>query len=485
MAGLRLTTKVQVSGWRFLLRRLEHALVRRDTRMYDDPLHFYNRSAGLGIVIAVVILGGAAMLAYVKPEGDIGGTSLIADRTTNQLYVILSGRVHPVYNLTSARLALGNPASPSAVDPAQLRNIFNSMSRGQPIGIPGAPYATPVSKGDVSVWTVCDTVADANSDVPTLQTVVTAMPLQIDPTLKSMQPNEALLASYRDQAWVVTSDGRHAFDITDRALTLAVGIPMTAKPIPLSEAMYNALPDVGSWQLPPVPGAGAHNSLGLPDDLVVGSVFQTYAESAPQLFVVLADGVAQVNAPTADALRAMESDGLVTPPLVEPSLVVRIPERIYASPLPDEPIKISNRPDEPFLCWSWQRGTGDKSPKKTVLSGRHLPLQPTQMNGGVNQIRGGATVFIDAGKFVSLQSPDPRYGELMYYIDADGVRYGVQDTDSARALGMGSPDAAPWEIIRLLVDGPVLSKDAALLEHETLPADPSPRRLPVRSPGTS
>ncbi|MGV7852520.1 type VII secretion protein EccB, partial [Mycobacterium kansasii] len=87
MAGLRLTTKVQVSGWRFLLRRLEHALVRRDTRMYDDPLHFYNRSAGLGIVIAVVILGGAAMLAYVKPEGDIGGTSLIADRTTNQLYV--------------------------------------------------------------------------------------------------------------------------------------------------------------------------------------------------------------------------------------------------------------------------------------------------------------------------------------------------------------------------------------------------------------
>ncbi|MGV7795979.1 type VII secretion protein EccB, partial [Mycobacterium kansasii] len=82
-------------------------------------------------------------------------------------------------------------------------------------------------------------------------------------------------------------------------------------------------------------------------------------------------------------------------------------------------------------------------------------------------------------------SPDPRYGELMYYIDADGVRYGVQDTDSARALGMGSPDAAPWEIIRLLVDGPVLSKDAALLEHETLPADPSPRRLPVRSPGTS
>ena len=29
----------------------------------------------------------------------------------------------------------------------------------------------------------------------------------------------------------------------------------------------------------------------------------------------------------------------------------------------------------------------------------------------------------------------------------------------------------------LLVDGPVLSKQAALLEHDTLPADPNPRKI--------
>ncbi|BCI92551.1 hypothetical protein NIIDMKKI_77570 [Mycobacterium kansasii] len=66
--GLRLTTKVQVSGWRFLLRRLEHAIVRRDTRMFDDPLQFYSRSVGLGIVIAVLILLGAGLLAFFKPQ---------------------------------------------------------------------------------------------------------------------------------------------------------------------------------------------------------------------------------------------------------------------------------------------------------------------------------------------------------------------------------------------------------------------------------
>ena len=110
------------------------------------------------------------------------------------------------------------------------------------------------------------------------------------------------------------------------------------------------------------------------------------------------------------------------------------------------------------------------------------------MNSGIKQIHGTATVYIDGGKFVQLQSPDPRYGESLYYVDPQGVRYGLPDADTAKALGLPSPKTAPWEVVRLLVDGPVLSKDAALLEHDTLPADPSPRKVPAgntRSPRSS
>jgi len=69
MASFRLTTKVQVSGWRFLLRRVEHAIVRRDTRMFDDPLQFYSRAVAAGIT---PIVGAAArarpmMLRAVGP----------------------------------------------------------------------------------------------------------------------------------------------------------------------------------------------------------------------------------------------------------------------------------------------------------------------------------------------------------------------------------------------------------------------------------
>lgn len=295
--GLRLTTKVQVSGWRFLLRRLEHAIVRRDTRMFDDPLQFYSRSIALGIVVAVLILAGAALLAYFKPQGKLGGTSLFTDRATNQLYVLLSGQLHPVYNLTSARLVLGNPANPATVKSSEL----SKLPMGQTVGIPGAPYATPVSAGSTSIWTLCDTVARADSTSPVVQTAVIAMPLEIDASIDPLQSHEAVLVSYQGETWIVTTKGRHAIDLTDRALTSSMGIPVTARPTPISEGMFNALPDMGPWQLPPIPAAGAPNSLGLPDDLVIGSVFQIHTDKGPQYYVVLPDGIAQVNATTAAA----------------------------------------------------------------------------------------------------------------------------------------------------------------------------------------
>src|ERR1700752_4257188 len=175
MSGFRLTTKVQVSGWGFLLRRGEHAIVRRDTRMFHDPLQFYSRVVSAGIIIAVLICLGAALLAYFKPLGKRGGDSLLVDRTTNQLYVVLpdSGQLRPVYNLTSARLVLGNPGTPSAVKSDEL----NRLSRGQPIGIPGAPYATPVAAAPASTWTLCDTVTKPESVAPKVNSSIVVLPL--------------------------------------------------------------------------------------------------------------------------------------------------------------------------------------------------------------------------------------------------------------------------------------------------------------------
>lgn len=475
MAGFRLTTKVQVSGWRFLLRRVEHAIVRRDTRMFDDPLQFYSRSVMVGITLAVVICLGATLLAYFKPLGKRGGDQLLVDRTTNQLYLVMPGSelLRPVYNLTSARLVLGNSGEPSAVKSDEL----NRMPKGQPMGIPGAPYATPVAGAPTSTWTLCDTVTKPESVTPTIQTSVLVLPLATGAGVGAMSPDQGVLVTYDDDDWLITEQGRHAIDLADRAVTSAVGIPVTAKATPISEGLFNAIPNAGPWQLAEIPAMGAPNTLGLPANLVIGSVFQTVTDSGEQKYVVLPDGVAKVNDTTAAALRATNSFGLISPPSVESSDVAKVAEQVYPSPLPDNALDVVLRSEDPALCWSWQREAGDQAPKTMVITGRRLPIPAAALNTGIDQIGGDATVFINGGQYIRLQSPDPRYGEALYYIDPQGVRYGIPNEDTAGKLGLFGPLTAPWQVVGLLVDGPVLSQQAALLEHDTLPADPNPRKV--------
>ena len=477
MAGFRLTTKVQVSGWRFLLRRVEHAIVRRDTRMFDDPLQFYSRAVTAGIVIAVLICLGAALLAYFKPLGKRGGDSLLVDRATNQLFVVLpdSGQLRPVYNLTSARLILGSNGKPVTVKSGEL----DGMPKGQPLGIPGAPYATPVSASAESQWTLCDTVIKPESVAPTIDTAVLITPLALDSSVGPMGPEQGVLISHGNQDWLVTAAGRHAIDLADRAVTSAVGIPVTARSTPISAGLFNALPDAGPWRLPDTPGSGTPNSVGLPPELVIGSVFNTVSGSGVQNLVVLPDGVAKINDTTAAALRATNSYGLISPPSLEPSAISRILEQVYSSPLPDNAMDVLSRQETPTLCWAWQREPADQGPKTTVIAGRRLPLPTAVLSTGIRQIGGAATVYIAGGQYIQLQSPDPRYGEHLYYVDPQGVRYGLPNDETASKLGLASPRTAPWTVVSLLIDGPTLSREAALVEHDTLPADPNPRKVAV------
>ena len=80
---------------------------------------------------------------------------------------------------------------------------------------------------------------------------------------------------------------------------------------------------------------------------MIGSVFKTVTEIGEQHYVVLPDGVARVNDTTAAALRATNSYGLIAPPSVEASVVAKIAEQVYTSPLPDKPLEILLREDAP------------------------------------------------------------------------------------------------------------------------------------------
>src|SRR6476659_1404306 len=147
------TTRLNVSGYRFLLRRMEHALVRGDVRMLDDPLRAQSLSLISGVILAVIVVVVCAVLAFLRPSGALGSAPIVMMRDSGALYVRIGDIVHPVLNLASARLIAGTPANPEVVSASAIHNA----KRGPLVGIPGAPatIAAPLGEAE-SGWAVCD-----------------------------------------------------------------------------------------------------------------------------------------------------------------------------------------------------------------------------------------------------------------------------------------------------------------------------------------
>ena len=149
----QVTTRAQVNGYRFLIRRLEHALIRGDSRMIHDPMRGQMRSLIVGVVIAVLITAAAAVMAFFKPTPNLGDAQILLSKSSGAAFVRIGDRVHPVLNLASARLIVGKNDSPKEVDD----KFLNPLPRGPMVGIIGAP--TSIRGGDnmaMSSWTVCD-----------------------------------------------------------------------------------------------------------------------------------------------------------------------------------------------------------------------------------------------------------------------------------------------------------------------------------------
>ncbi|MBF6371219.1 type VII secretion protein EccB, partial [Nocardia puris] len=96
------------SGYRFLVRRMEHALVRRDVRMLHDPMRSQSRAYAVGLVLGCVVLAGCGILALLRPQDKIGDNVLLIGKESGGVYVVIDGVVHPALNLASARLASGD-----------------------------------------------------------------------------------------------------------------------------------------------------------------------------------------------------------------------------------------------------------------------------------------------------------------------------------------------------------------------------------------
>ncbi|WP_405489191.1 type VII secretion protein EccB [Nocardia sp. NBC_00511] len=513
----QLTTRAQVNGYRFLLRRLDHALVRRDVRMLHDPMRAQSRSLITGAILALLVVAGATIMAFIKPQGSIGNANIVMGKDSGALYTVVRDKndknkmvLYPTLNLASARLLSGTSEKPTSVKDSKL----GSVPRGPMIGIPGVPAALPGSgQGEHSQWTLCDRVllsASGGSESSSKAvTTVVAGTLQLDDHIKSADAGTAVLAKWTDDKnqdhTSLIYEGKIA-DIssdatTQKALTQVINLSSTR---PVSSKLMQGAVRVPMLIAPEIAHAGDDGPDGL-KSVKVGGVIKVAAldgSGGSNLYVVLADGIQRVSPFTAQFIRAVNSvkmDDIVS---VTPDMIAGLPQKHAYDPIPANkglPIddfpsvtpRIVSAAEDPVSCVTWAKNNGyGKSQldsteslsdwsKVQLLVGTRLPLSDSQVpvqlaTADVNSLDRVDQVYVPpaTGEFVQSTGNKPGTGELdsLYYIADNGIRYGIPDIKTAQILGLDSqPHLAPWRIIGALVPGPTLSVEDAAKKWDSLP----------------
>ena len=460
--------------------------------MEVEPGRRQNLAIVASVSAALVICLGALLWSFISPAGQINESPIIADRDSGALYVRVGDKLYPALNLASARLITGRPDNPHLVRSSQIA----SMPRGPLVGIPGAPSNFSPKSPPASSWLVCDTVASSTSVATPSGATVTV--IDGTPDLSGhhrvLNGSDAVVLSYGGDAWVIREGRRSRIDATNRSVLLPLGLTpeqvSTAKP--MSRALFDALPVGPELTVPEIPNAGSPATFaGAPGP--VGTVIVTPQISGPQQYsLVLADGV-QTLPPLVAQILQNAGPGNAKPVTVEPSALAKMPvvNKLDLSSYPDNPLNVMDIRENPATCWWWQKTSGENRARIQVVSGATLPVTAKDMGKVVSLVKADATgrqadqVFFgpDYANFVAVTGNDPGAAttESLWWLTDAGARFGVDGTREAlEALGLKTrPSLAPWVALRLLPQGPTLSRADALVEHDTLPMDMSPAELVV------
>ncbi|OBH36643.1 type VII secretion protein EccB [Mycobacterium sp. E342] len=490
--GLGLSTRTQVTGYQFLARRTAMALTRWRVRMEVEPGRRQTLAVVASVSAALVICLGALLYSFLSPAGQVGDSPIIADRDSGALYVRVGDKLYPALNLASARLITGRPDNPHLVKSNQIA----SLPRGPLVGIPGAPSNFHPTAPSTSSWLVCDTVATSTG--VSAPSGVTVTVIDGNPDLSNhrhvLNGTDAVVLSYGGDAWVIREGRRSRIDATNRSVLLPLGLTpeQVGQAKPMSRALFDALPVGPELTVPQVQNAGTAASFpGAPGP--IGTVIVTPQISGPQQYsLVLADGV-QTLPPLVAQILQNAGPGNTKPVTVEPSALAKMPvvNKLDLSSYPDAPLNVADIRENPATCWWWQKTSGENRARIQVISGATIPVAAKDESKVVSLVKADTTgreadqVFFgpDYGNFVAVTGNDPgaKTTESLWWLTDAGARFGVDDTRDVReALGLKTkPSLAPWVALRLLPQGPTLSRADALVEHDTLPMDMSPAELAV------
>lgn len=473
------TTVSEVQAYRFMLRRMESALVRKDAVMLHEPLRAHNKAALVGVILGMLGLVAFFVVGRFSPTSQLEGGEIVIGKSSSAVFVVQPQprRLIPVLNMASARLLLSvlSPGATSAPDATVVdESVLNSLPHTSTTGIPGAPTRLPGTQDLVpGPWSVCDT-GPASSDLPDAQasqapTVTTAL-LGVPKPGRSLGPDQALLvqAPGSPTTYLVRDGHRNQVDLGARAVVGAYRLHKDEVRT-VSAGLINAIPE-GHPLTPPADIPTGSPVPPLPSSVHTGDVVQVARAEGKEFFLLLPQGkqsvtegvanlilyagtslqIQSVNpdaiAQVADAPKAYQEDFSgypdATPTILDPAATTNICANISD---PNHPPLITTSPDPQLPL-----GQGDN------------PVQvPNAVNG-----RTADSVVVPPGKGAlvrgAVPGQPPNTGQI-WLVTEQGQRYAVPSLQVAQILGLGNATSpAPEPILDLLPQGPTLDPQKAL-----------------------
>ncbi len=447
-------TWLQVSGYRFLLRRIEGALLSGDVDAFGGRVRAQQAALTIGCVLAAIAVAGCALLALLRPQAALDRAQIVMDKQSGALYVRVGDTWHPVLNLASARLIAGTAANPQPVRDSEL----SRTKRGPLLGIPGAPQflGKPLS-GDESAWTICDT------DGGTATTVVVG-PAD-GASVRRLTSGQAILVAPASgsPAYLLYHGQRAVVDLADAAVSRALRLEGRTPQL-VSQSLLNAVPEAPPITAPRIHGAG-DKAAGLPG-FRVGSVVRIARADGDEYYAVLAAGVQRIGQVAADLLRFSNSQGTANTTAVAPDAIRAAPV-VDALPVAGFPDRAPTLPDEgSTLCATWEPAPAGQS-EAAFLTGNRLPVPAGHTPVTLSQADGRGPA-LDAVYLPPGRSAYARVGATRYLVTDTGVRFGVRDDNAEHDLGLPAANPAPWPVLAALPPGPELSRQSASVARDTI-----------------
>ncbi|HEY2764249.1 MAG TPA: type VII secretion protein EccB [Pseudonocardiaceae bacterium] len=472
------TTVSEVQAYRFMLRRMESALVRKDAVMVHEPLRAHNKAALVGVILGLLGLVAFFVIGRFSPTSKLQGGEIVIGKSSSAIFVVQPQplRLIPVLNMASARLLLSvlSPGATSAPD-AQVvdESVLDSLPHTSTTGIPGAPTRVPATQDLIAgPWSVCDSVA-ASADLPDAQTPqvpTTVAVLGVPQPGRALGPNQALLVQVPGSGttYLVRAGQRNRVDLTDPAVRVAYHVDQT-RVRPTSADLLNAIPE-GHPLSPP---SDIQTDAAVPQlsGRHPGDVVAVDRAEGKELYLLLPQGKQRITKAVADLIRARYDRTNPETPTIALGAIANVPDvpAAYQEDFSDYPDVAPNILPAATTNICANISDPNRAPVITTSQDPQLQLgqgnNPVPVPGAVSG-RTADNVYVPPGKGALVRGvvpgQPPNTGQI-WLVTEQGERYAVPSIQVAQILGLGNVTSpAPEPVLKLLPQGPTLDPQKAL-----------------------